>query len=394
MIKKLISDPLYGFIEIEEEIILDLINTKFFQRLRRINQLSAASSVYPTATHTRFTHCLGVYHLACLVLKNPTINFSKREKLLFLTVSLLHDIGHGAFSHHFDYSFKTIHEKSGAYIIENDVEISNILDKIDKEFKYDVANILRKDKKFKLIESLLSSQLDIDRLDYLRRDAYLSSLDYGKVDVRKILSSMIIKDEKVCFSNSSVYAIESYLMNRYYMYMQLYLHPSANAKEYNLTYIYKYILEEFEKTQSYIIDNVDFKELLEVVNNKDSFRLEAFLMIDDSYIIERVKQLSIYSNNNYIKELCLDFLYRRSWKYVLYSENNKEEIKNIKKRASLYLEHTDQKTIYSEQNDSPIYIIDNNGDIKTLLEVSPILEKVVKIKTQKRTFLMYKDDEK
>lgn len=390
MKKRVISDPLYGFIEIEDEIILELINTKFFQRLRRISQLSAASTVYPTATHTRFTHCLGVYQLAFEVLKNPTINFSEREKLLFLTVSLLHDIGHGAFSHHFDYSFKTVHEFSGAYIIENDIEITTILDKIDKDFKYDVGNILRKEDKFKIIQTLLSSQLDIDRLDYLRRDAYLSSLDYGKVDVRKILTSLVIKDDKVCFLKSSVFAIESYLMNRYYMYMQLYLHPSSNAREYNLTYIYNYLLKEYEKTKDYIIDGVNFKELFDVVNNKESFDLQSYLMIDDSYIIERVKQLSLKTNSNYLKELCEDFLYRRGWKYILYNDKNMDEIKNIKKTATLYLEHTDQKTIYKEIDDTPIYIIDNDGEIKRLLEVSPILEKVVKIKTQKRTFLMYK----
>lgn len=389
MKKKLISDPLYGFIEIEEEFILDLINTKMFQRLRRISQLSASSTVYPTAVHNRFTHCLGVYQLSLMVLKNINYNFEKREKLLFMTVSLLHDIGHGPFSHHFDYSFKTVHEQSGAYIIENDIEISNILDKVDKDFKYDVANILRKEDKFKIIQTLLSSQLDIDRLDYLRRDAYFSSLDYGKVDHRKILSSLIIKEDKVCFKDSSVYAIESYLMNRYYMYMQLYLHPASNAREYNLKFIYDYILKTYEKTKSFVIDNVDFSILFSIILNKNNFNIENYMMLDDSYIIEKLKQLSINSKDKYIKELCYDFLFRRNWKYILFNEKNLNEIENIKKNCEFFLEHTDQKTIYTEK-DTPIYIIDKYDEIKTLLEVSPILEKVVKLKTQKRTFLMYK----
>ena len=151
------SDPIYGYVRVEKGFIKRLINSKFFQRLRRIKQLSGVTMVFHTAEHSRFSHSLGAYEIARRFLDIPDLKsgFSKREKELFLASALLHDIGHGPYSHAFEKVFNTNHESIGAYIITNDKEIRSILDDIDSEFANDVSSIILKKGKFPLIEQLI-----------------------------------------------------------------------------------------------------------------------------------------------------------------------------------------------------------------------------------------------
>ena len=196
---KVFRDPLYGYITVDYKIISDLIDTRELQRLRRIRQLSGVSMVFQTAEHSRFTHSLGAYQMANLVIENVEgmKEISEYEKLIFLIASLLHDIGHGPYSHAFENVMEKSHEDMTVSLILSPLtEVNRVLAIYDK-LANDVASIIAHDGKFPLIESLVSSQLDVDRMDYLSRDAYFTGAAYGHIDYFRILRSMKIKDNHV-----------------------------------------------------------------------------------------------------------------------------------------------------------------------------------------------------
>lgn len=294
---RVIVDPIYGYVILKEDIIKRLVDTKFFQRLRRIYQMGNSFFVFPSAVHTRFSHCLGVYELARQL--SERLPISKREQLLLMATALLHDIGHGPFSHLYDYLVNGVHEERGAYIIENDPEINGILNEVDNDFSKDVCSVLRKDKRFPLLESILSSQLDIDRLDYLKRDAYFAAVKTGDIDSSKLINSLTVHEGKLCFKESAVYAIENYLISRYHMYMQVYLHPSVIGRDFNLLDIFKDIKN---------ISDPKLRSVLKQPNNPD---LDLFLKLDDACFLTYFKQLSEGSELN--SESARDFIYRRCW---------------------------------------------------------------------------------
>ena len=337
---RVIVDPIYGYIILKEDIIKRLVDTKFFQRLRRIYQMGNSFFVFPSAVHTRFSHCLGVYELARQICEKLLI--SKREQLLLMVSALLHDIGHGPFSHLYDSLVNGVHEVRGAYIIANDPEISGILNEVDKEFVNDVCSVLTKDKKFSLLESILSSQLDIDRLDYLKRDAYFAAVKTGDIDSTKLINSLTVHDGKLCFKESAVYAIENYLISRYHMYMQVYLHPSVIGRDFNLLEIFK----DLESVQDPLL-----KKVLKSPNNPD---LNLFLNLDDAYFLTYFKQLS--GSNLPVAKLTREFIYRQNWQPKEFTDKNvnarvwelKKQIYDFQKEPILLL--TQDKQIVKLQD--------------------------------------------
>ncbi len=320
------SDPIYGYVRVEKGFIKELINSKFFQRLRRIKQLSGVTMVFHTAEHSRFSHSLGAYEIARRFLDIPDIQSSldEREKDLFLAAALLHDIGHGPYSHAFEKVFKTNHEKIGAYIIVNDKEIKSILDKKDLEFANDVSSILLKNGKFRLIESLISSQVDVDRLDYLIRDSYQTGVPYGRVDIDKIIRSINVMDNEVVFKQSALHTLESFFFNRYHMYWQVYYHPVGRAHEFNLEKIYLRINDLIKENWKFT-NNVEF--LVKTMTNP--YDLNAYLAIDDYYINGLINSF-IYSKDEILKNLSKDFLNRKIWGYL--DTNNVKTINEIKSK--------------------------------------------------------------
>ena len=347
---RVIVDPIYGYVILQEDIIKRLVDTRFFQRLRRIYQMGNSFFVFPSAVHTRFSHCLGVYELARqLSLRLP---ITKREKTLLMTTALLHDIGHGPFSHLYDSLVNGIHEERGAYIIENDPEISGILSEVDADFVKDVCSVLRKDKKFPLLESILSSQLDIDRLDYLKRDAYFAAVKTGDIDSSKLINSLTVHEGKLCFKESAVYAIENYLISRYHMYMQVYLHPSVIGRDFNLIEIFK----DFE-----LIKDLKLKETLKQPNNPE---LEFFLNLDDAYLLTYFKQLSESRLPN--SKLAKEFIYRQNWQPKEISD-----IKNVQQSWEL------KKQIYDFQKE-PILLLTQDKKIVKLQDYSDFVANLTK----------------
>ena len=338
---KVFRDPMYGNIIVEYQIIWDLINTKEVQRLRRIRQLSGVSIVFHTAEHSRFSHSLGAYHLAYRFIKESVLDtyFDEYQKVLFLVTALLHDIGHGPFSHAFERAFKINHELIGTKIILGETEVGNILREYDN-MGLDVSNILLHKSKYKIIESLISSQLDVDRLDYLNRDAYMTNANYGYVDVDRIIRILNIKDNKICYSSKGLEAIENYLMSRYHMYAQIYYHNRARSYEVLLESIYNYI-EDHKKT---------FKigyapSFLQFLNNKED--IKAYLKLDDYYIVGMIEELASDKDET-LAYLANNFLNRHLPSFILIEDDilTKEEEKVI----NYFKEHQDlARYFYKEE---------------------------------------------
>lgn len=235
--KKIINDPVYGFINIPSELIFDLISHPFFQRLRYIKQLGMTHLVYPGALHTRFHHALGAMHLMCLaidILRSKGHEITKEEEEGATIAILLHDIGHGPFSHALEYSLVK-------GIQHEDISIL-MMERLNMEFegKLNTAIAIFKGvypKKF--LHQLISSQLDLDRMDYLNRDSFFTGVSEGVISFDRIIKMFNIADDQLVIEEKGIYSIEKFLIARRLMYWQVYLHKTVIAGEMLLVKILK-----------------------------------------------------------------------------------------------------------------------------------------------------------
>ena len=227
--KKILNDPVYGFINIPNELIFDVIEHPYFQRLRRIKQLGLTDFVYPGALHTRFHHALGAMHLmhkALTTLQGKGVDISEKEYIGSLIAILLHDLGHGPFSHTLEFSlFKNIkHEQLSVWMMKRlNHQMSNELSLAIEIFN---GNYSRP-----FFNELVSSQLDTDRLDYLKRDSFFTGVYEGSIGSERIIKMMNVKDDKLVIEEKGIYSIESFLNARRLMYWQVYLHKTAVSAE-------------------------------------------------------------------------------------------------------------------------------------------------------------------
>ncbi len=234
---KVMRDPVHGYIHVEYQVIWDVINSRWLQRLRRIHQLGGANMVYHTADHTRFAHSLGVYEIVRrMVNEVPDISkaLNEREKITVMLAGLLHDVGHGPYSHAFESISGRSHEDYTCDIILQDPEINGILETAEAGLAKDVADVIRHKSSNPILPQLVSSQLDADRMDYLLRDAYFTGTKYGEFDLERVLRTLRVSDNKIVVKESGTYAVENYIMARYHMYWQVYYHPVARAYECEL----------------------------------------------------------------------------------------------------------------------------------------------------------------
>lgn len=227
--KKIFNDPLYGFISLPYNVIFDLIEHPYFQRLRRIKQLGLTHLVYPGALHTRFHHALGAMHLtmrAIEVIRSKGHKISKREARATAIGILLHDIGHGPFSHALEFSIvKNVnHEDISTFFMQRlNAELGGKLDLAIEIFEN------RYHKTF--LHQLISSQLDMDRLDYLKRDSFFTGVSEGVINTDRIISMLNVKDGQLCVEAKGIYSIEKFIIARRLMYWQVYLHKTVLSAE-------------------------------------------------------------------------------------------------------------------------------------------------------------------
>jgi uncharacterized protein len=290
---KILNDPIYGFITIKHPILLKLIDHPYFQRLNRIKQLGLSYLVYPGAHHTRFHHAIGAMHLmqqAIDVLKMKNVEISEKEEIGALTAILLHDIGHGPFSHALEHTLV-----SGV----NHEDLSIILmNKLNDELKGDLdlaIQIFQNTYSKNFLHQLVSSQLDMDRLDYLKRDSFYSGVSEGVVSSDRIINMLNVHQDQLVIDEKGIYSIEKFIVARRLMYWQVYLHKTVLAAENLLVQILKranYLASQGVELHA---SPVFTKFLYEKYSKEDFERdevIQNFTMLDDSDIYSAIKAWS------------------------------------------------------------------------------------------------------
>ena len=247
-IEKVFRDPVHNYIHVQHQVILDLINSREVQRLRRIKQLGTSSYTFHGAEHSRFAHSLGVYEITRQICDIFKRNYSKEkigaagwddhERLIALCAALLHDVGHGPYSHTFEHIFQTDHEALTVAIITSpETEVFQILNNVEAGFPEKVASVITKTYPNPQVVQMISSQIDADRMDYLLRDAYFTGTEYGTFDLTRILRVIRPYEGGITFSMSGMHAVEDYVVSRYQMYVQVYFHPVSRGMEVVLEHL-------------------------------------------------------------------------------------------------------------------------------------------------------------
>ena len=323
---KILNDPIYGFITIPNPLLFDLMQHPYFQRLRRISQMGLSYLVYPGAHHTRFHHALGCMHImqkAIEVLRFKGVLISEEESNALLIAILLHDIGHGPFSHAMEHS-----------IVENvNHEAISLLfmNKLNAEFdgKLDLAiQIFKGEYPRKFMLQLISSQLDMDRMDYLKRDSFYTGVAEGNINSDRLIQMMSVVDDTLVIEEKGIYSVEKFLMARRLMYWQAYLHKTSLVAELILTKVLK-------RAKELTIKGIDLpcsESLRFFMKNKieaegfDTITLDKFSELDDFDIISALK---IWQNNDdfILSSLSKMIIHRDLLKIKFNSEKfSKEEI--------------------------------------------------------------------
>jgi HD superfamily phosphohydrolase len=312
---KIFNDPVYGFISIPQEIIVSLIDHPYFQRLRRIRQLGMSHLVYPGALHTRFHHAMGAMHLMTVaidILRSKGHKITEEEATGVTIAILLHDIGHGPFSHALEHTLvEGVHHE----------EISSMfMEALNKEFggKLTMAiNIFNNKYKKKFLHQLVSSQLDMDRLDYLKRDSFFTGVSEGVVSSDRILKMLDVRNDELVIEEKGIYSIEKFIVARRLMYWQVYLHKTVVAAENLLINILKRA-KELAKQDKDLFGTPALKYFLYKKLNLKDFKkssepLKQFALLDDYDMVSAIK---VWCNHKdkVLALLCNAFINRSLYK--------------------------------------------------------------------------------
>ena len=287
---KIFNDPIYGFITIPNALIFDLIADPYFQRLRRISQMGLSYLVYPGAQHTRFQHALGSMHLmnkAIQVLRFKGIEINDDEKEALLCTILLHDIGHGPFSHAMEETIVDgVHHEYISTLFMEDLNL-RFNGSLTLALEIFEGNYHKK-----FLNQLVSSQLDMDRLDYLKRDSFYTGVAEGNINAERLISMMNVHDGELVMEEKAIYSVEKFLMARRFMYWQVYLHKTGIVAEQLLIRILKRakaLLESGIKLQCSPVF-LFFMENKITKDNFDSNVLKKFAQLDDIDLLSAIKQ--------------------------------------------------------------------------------------------------------
>lgn len=388
MNEKVFRDPVHNYITVNHPVIYDLINSKEFQRLRRVKQVSTTVFTFHGAEHSRFSHCLGVYEIARRVTeifdaKFPEI-WDTNEDLLTMVAALLHDVGHGAYSHTFEKLFDTDHEAITQEIITSpDTEVNAILRQVSPDFPEKVASVINHTYHNKQVVQLISSQIDCDRMDYLLRDSYYSGANYGQFDLTRILRVIRPTKDGIVFEYNGMHAVEDYIVSRFQMYMQVYFHPASRAMEVLLQnllkrakYLYHIDSHFFEKTSP---------NLIPFLANQAS--LADYLSLDDG-VMNTFFQAWISAEDDILADLASRFVNRKVFKSVTFEEESRKDLSHLVELVKSVGFDPDYYTgihvnfdlpydIYRPEKKEPrteINMIQKDGSVVELSTISPIVK--------------------
>ncbi|MBI4947878.1 MAG: HD domain-containing protein [Bacteroidetes bacterium] len=414
----LFNDPIYGFITVPDPLILEIINHPYFLRLQRIRQLGLTSLVYSGALHTRFQHALGAMHLtmkAVQTLRSKEVEITKEEERGVLIAILLHDIGHGPFSHALENSI--VHD-----ISHEDISVL-FLEKLNKEFKGKLStalNIFNNTYKKKFLHQLVSSQLDMDRLDYLNRDSFYTGVSEGVISSDRIIKMLNVKKDRLVVEAKGMYSIENFIIARRLMYWQVYLHKTVLSAEFLLVKILQRAKEiassKFQvsnsKLQEELFCTPALREFLYNHHDKKAFSnlplvkgekgglLEVFAQLDDNDIFASIK---VWANHPdpVLSTLCMNLVNRKLYKVEIqdepFSDKRVNQMKKeIQKKYKLKNSEADY-FVFSQlvSNDAyrpdkiHINILYKNGRITDIAQASDQSYIAALQKTVKKYFLCY-----
>lgn len=400
--KKIINDPVYGFISIPSALVFDIIEHPYFQRLRYIKQLGMTHLVYPGALHTRFHHALGAMHLMGLAietLRNKDHEISAEEEDAVIIAILLHDIGHGPFSH-------ALEEMIVEGISHEEISVL-LMNKLNEQFGGRLTmsiNIFNGTYPRKFLHQLVSSQLDMDRMDYLNRDSFFTGVSEGVISSDRIIKMLNVKDDHIAVEEKGIYSVEKFLIARRLMYWQVYLHKTVIAAEQLLSKILKRS-RELALSQTFLFATPALSHFLKKTVGRDEFindsrHLEIFAGLDDTDIMAAVK---VWTNHEdfILAKLCRDLVERNLYKVEITNEGPaKSLIKQLTETAAKkYSITTDEASyfVFSEtirndaytHGDGNIAILMKNGTVKDITNASDNSNLGALSKTVKKFILCY-----
>ena len=384
--KRVIRDAIHDYIHVDHLIIWRLINSQEMQRLRRIKQLGGTYQVFQSAEHSRFVHSLGVYQVVRRMLETECLSnaLNDYDKLCVMCAGLLHDIGHGPFSHSFEGVFGGNHEDMTVKMILEDSEVHHILSSFYEKLPQDVASIIQHTHPHHILIQMVSSQLDADRMDYLLRDSYMSGTTYGHFDMSRILRTMRIRDGKIVYKESGVQAIENYILARYHMYWQVYYHPTARSYEHLLQCIFQRVKDLYREGYDF---QTQLDYLIPMLENR--VQVQDFVDLDEAVVLYYFKKFR-HEKDFILSDLASRFLNRHLFKYM--QLKNLDDLKRIKDIAKdkgyhpdYYIVSDNQKQIpylhYGESGElSEIEILDSEGSLSPLPMKSEIVSAILNSK--------------
>ena len=385
--RKIINDPVFGFLSIPNELIYDVLQHPYVQRLNRIRQLGLSYLVYPGAMHSRFGHSLGAMHLmheAIASLRLKGVEITPEEETSAMIAILLHDIGHGPFSHVLEHTIVdgVTHEDISLLMMQRINE--------DLHGQLDMAiAIFKNEYKKHFLHQLISSQLDVDRMDYLCRDSFFTGVQEGRVASERLLKMLDVRDDKLVVQIKGIYSVEKFLVARRLMYWQVYLHKTSVAAEQHLIKILSRA-KELAHSGKELFCSPALKYFLYQHVTFDAFgthseALEQYALLDDNDVLSAIKAW-ISSDDKVLSLLSESFINRRLFRGELQSEPLTEAQKTalnkqyaqalgISEQDAEYMwsEHVSTSNTYSEKDDS-IDILYSDGTVRDIAEASEILD--------------------
>lgn len=385
--RKIINDPVYGFLTIDDDIIFDVISHPYFQRQRRIKQLGFTYLVYPGAMHTRFSHMLGALNLmirALEVLKVKGVQISEKEALGAKLAILLHDIGHGPFSHTSEFVLADVNHETCTTMF---------MERLNKQFdgQLETAIEIFEDRYPKhFLHQLVSSQLDMDRLDYLSRDSFFTGVSEGIVGTERIINMLNVRNDELVVDEKGIYSIEKFIISRRLMYWQVYLHKAVVPADTLLLNILKRVRMLLAKGESvegpmplmdFLGHHYSHKDF-----HEDPSLLDRFALIDDTDVMTAVKGWMFH--DDFILRTLSDSLVNRHIPAVKVSDHPfaAETIETFRTQAQLlynidpvesefFVNTGILKNHAYDFNDQEIRVLFKNGEVKDISEASDQLDR-------------------
>jgi len=396
---KILNDPIYGFIRIPNSLIFDIIEHPSFQRLRRVSQMGFSNLVYPGANHTRFHHALGCLHLmqkTVNVLRVKGISISEQEENALYIAILLHDIGHGAFSHALEHSIVTgiSHE-----------EISlKYMHQLNKQFdgQLDLAiSVFNGEYHRKFLHQLITSQLDIDRLDYLKRDSFYTGVAEGNISSDRLIAMINVVDNELVIEKKGIYSVEKFLIARRLMYWQVYLHKTSLVAEYMLVNILTRA-KELANQGVELFGSSSLKFFLYHKTDKNNFDnkvLNLFSELDDYDVLSAIKEWTNHSDK-ILSKLSLMIVNRNLLKIEMFDEEVSNDhlsnttskflkISKISEEEAKYFVFSGKISNQAYNKNQPIKIASKNGTIEDIVNSSDQLNLQALSKPVNKYFLCY-----